>query len=106
MYLDERWMDELTVDMLPELYRHIASAIGIENFLALCKEIGGTNMYIPKFDSVIRPIRDKKMKQEFDGINYKELGKKYNLCERWVRDIINPKHIDGQISIFETGLEK
>jgi Mor family transcriptional regulator len=104
--MDEKWINELSTDMLPELYQQIVSIIGVENYLSLCKEIGGTNMYIPKFDSVIRPIRDKKIKEEFDGGNYKELAIKYNLCERWVRDIINPKEIDGQMNIFEIGVVK
>ncbi|WP_206460651.1 Mor transcription activator family protein [Anaerovorax sp. IOR16] len=99
--MDEKWIEELTVDMLPEFYQQVVSIIGVDNFLNLCKEIGGTNMYIPKLDSVIRPIRDKKIRKEFNGANYKDLAIKYNLCERWVRDIINPKECEGQINLFE-----
>lgn len=99
--MKENWTEEVTIDMLPELYQQVVSVIGIRNFLALCREIGGTNLYVPKSESVIRPIRDKRIKAEFNGSNYKELAIKYNLCERWVRDIINPKEMDGQLNIFE-----
>lgn len=100
--MEDKWLDEVTVDILPEVYQHVVEVVGIRKYIELCKEMGGTNLYLPKLDSVIRPLRDKMIRNEFDGNNYKELAVRFNLSERWVRDIIDPKQVEGQLNLFET----
>lgn len=57
---------DLTLDMLPEgIYKDIADAIGIENFYALTKVVGGATIYLPKPESVTRPVRDTRIREEF-----------------------------------------
>mgnify|MGYP005835036007 CR=1 FL=1 len=96
----EKWIKELTADELPEEYKELASIIGIENLMKLTQRYGGAALYIPKYDSVTKTIRNKRIKEEFNGGNYKELALKYNLCETWIRNIINSKELDGQLSLF------
>ena len=78
----------IELSMLPEEYQDAAEIIGIDSFLKLCHYYGGTNLYIPKRDRVMRHFRDIKIKQEFNGGNYKELSVKYKLSESYVRKII------------------
>ena len=47
----------LTVEMLPANYREIAEAIGAENFVKLAEVVGGSTLYIPKPESLVRPVR-------------------------------------------------
>lgn len=50
---------DLTLDMISEgLYRMIAEAIGTDNFYKLAEIVGGTTIYIPKPESLTRPVRD------------------------------------------------
>ena len=98
--MSEKWMDEITIDVVPEKYHHLVNLIGIENVLLLSKDFGGTMLYIPKHDSLAKEIRNEKIRKEFNGGNYKELTKKYNLCESQIRNIINSDSIDGQLSLF------
>lgn len=51
-------VDELTLDMIPETYRPIVEAIGINNLAKLAVIVGGTTFYMPKLDSFTRPVRD------------------------------------------------
>ncbi len=93
---------DLTLDMLPEgIYKDIADAIGIENFYALTKVVGGATIYLPKPESVTRPVRDTRIREEFNGYNHPDLAKKYQVTERWVRKLCGAGETEGQINIFQ-----
>jgi len=95
-------LKELTVEMLPEgLYKQIAETIGTENFYKLAEIVGGATVYIPKPESIVRPVRDARIKEEFNGFNHPELAKKYDVTERWVRQLCGEGHIEGQFSFFD-----
>ena len=98
---------ELTLEMLPksELYYQIAEAIGAENFYKLAELVGGTTIYVPKPESLTRPVRDAHIKAEFNGYNHQELAKKYNVTERWVRQLCGPGQAEGQLDIFSIAPE-
>lgn len=91
----------LTLEMIPETYRPIAEAIGIDNLAKLAVLVGGTTFYLPKLESFTRPVRDERIKAEFNGWNYAELAQKYDVTERWVRQICGEGHMEGQQSIFD-----
>ena len=85
----DKLAEGLTLEMLPEgLYRMIAEAIGTDNFYKLA-------------ESVTRPVRDARIKEEFNGYNHPELARKYGVTERWVRRICGPGQTEGQIDIFD-----
>jgi Mor family transcriptional regulator len=87
--------------MLPENYREIAKAIGVENFLKLAEVVGGSTLYIPKPESLVRPVRDVQIKEEFNGYNHLELAKRYGVTERWVRQLCGAGQLEGQMEIFD-----
>lgn len=93
---------ELTFEMLPEdgLYRQIAEAIGTENFYKLAEVVGGSTIYVPKPDSLTRPVRIAHIKEEFNGYNHPELARKYGVTERWVRQLCGPGQAEGQLDLF------
>lgn len=97
----EAYFEELTVEQIPEgLYRDIAEAIGVENLIKLTQLIGGSTFYLPKTESVMRPVRDAKIREEFNGYNHLQLAVKYNVSERWVRQLCGDGHTEGQICMF------
>jgi Mor family transcriptional regulator len=95
--------NELTLDMLPTKgkCREIAERIGIDNFITLTEILGGVTFYLPKLDSLTKPIRDQHIKDEFTGYNHYELAMKYNISERWVRELCGDGFLEGQTSMFE-----
>ena len=96
-------VQELTIEMLREgTWRQIAEAVGIEGLYRLAKAIGGETVYIPKTETVIRPVRDAHIKEEFNGFNHSILAKKYNVTERWVRELCGPGIVEGQIGLFDS----
>ncbi len=97
-------MGELTVEMLPEVYKELARVVGVNGLLSLTKEFGGIRLYIPKRDKLIRTIRDSNIRNEYPNMTYKELAIRYNLSESRVREILNDKEVDGQLNIFDISL--
>ena len=98
-------MTEIKSKDVPEKYQQLVDAIGFENFLQLSCNFGGTEVYIPKSDMLVKAIRNDRIKQEFNGGNYKELALKYNLSESQIRNIINYCNgIEGQLSLLGEAL--
>lgn len=93
---------DLTIEMIPDgLYTQIAEVIGIDNFYKLAEVVGGATVYIPKPESLVRPVRDARIKNEFNGYNHPELARKYGVTERWVRQLCGDGHTEGQLSFFD-----
>ena len=74
---------------IPEEYRDIAEALGMEAFTRLTLLCGGQNLYIPKRDSLERNARDRDIRARFTGGNYRALAAQFRLSERQIRKIIN-----------------
>lgn len=89
--MDSVLYDDMTLDMIPECYRDVAEVAGVRTFICLCKRFGGTSLYFPKSDSVTRLARDRRIRDEFDGGNYRQLACRYGLCETQVRKIVAEK---------------
>lgn len=102
-------MNEIVYDIeITDLHgeqRELAEIVGLEMYLKLVKLVGGSNIYIAKEDKILAIQRDKQIKSEFDGQNFRALAIKYNLTERRIRDIIGEDYKkgvpDSQITFFE-----
>ncbi len=82
--------------------RELCELIGIETYLKPVKNLGGCTVYIAKADKIETIIRNRKLKDEFNGFNYQRLALKYNLSERRVRDIIDEDRIPStQMTIYD-----
>ena len=101
-------LDEVELGDLDEEQKKIAALIGMEGFRSLVRAFNGTSIYIPKIESLEKSVWDSRIREEFDGSNYRELALKYGLTETWIRNIVIEKakefrtrQIDGQISLFD-----
>lgn len=87
--LTKMLIEKATPDMIADgLLKNIAEEIGMP---ALCKISyfnGGSQVYVPKLDELLMPVKYKAIKEEFDGSNYEELAKKYNVTESTVRSLV------------------
>ena len=85
------WINELTLDDLDEKNKEVAKIIGIDNLLLLCEYFGGTRIYINKLDNVTAILRNRKIKEEYNGYNLQQMVRKYNLSEIQIQRILNEK---------------
>lgn len=95
------WISEIDPEELPEPYKTLAYKIGINNTMTIAQMYQGVALYLPKLDGTISNLRDKKIRKEFNGYNYRELAIKYKLTERWIRQIVDRDTVDGQINLFD-----
>lgn len=82
--MEETYLSNLNNDQLT-----IIELIGLNSFIKICEYAGGESIYFPTMRSRKITVRNCKIKMDFNGRNYKELAKKYNICERQIRRIIN-----------------
>lgn len=99
---------ELTIDDLPESQKDIAAAIGLKSYLRLVRLVSGDSVYVCKEDELLRCVRNREIRQKFNGYNFSELAREYNLTTRTVRTIVGDTAasyvVDGQISMFDDDL--
>lgn len=99
-------IDEITLDQLDGEQYELAELIGIEAYRKLVKCYGGGFIYICKADTVMKISRNNEICEKFNGYNYRELAKEYNLSEKMIREITADKvkvlrnmPIEGQLKL-------
>lgn len=101
----------ITIEDLQEQHRPIAESIGMESFIKLVREFGGSAIYIPQMREVTKMRVYRMIRDEFDGTNIKKLASKYDVSESTVYNVVREqitercynKHpmIPGQMSIAD-----
>jgi len=81
-------INDILPDDLPEECRQIAEVIGLDALLALSASMGGERIYIPLPERLASAARNRRIRAEFNGRNYRDLAIKYRLTVRWVRAIV------------------
>lgn len=74
----------MDISKLKDKDREIAELIGTDNLTLLSAKYGGSYVYIPTLSTLKRSELTEKLKQQYNGDNAAELGKKYNLSARTV----------------------
>ncbi len=81
----------MDISKLKDKDREIAELIGADKYALLVNKYGGSNIYIPAPSTVKRCEFAKELKQQYNGDNAAELGKKYNISERTVIRMVTKK---------------
>ena len=98
----------IRLDELKEQHREYAEMIGVENLIRLSEAYGGTSIYIPKIDDM---LKNAAIIREFDGGNIKQLARKYGVSERTVYRLVKGllevrrrQPLEGQTSLFDRNI--
>lgn len=75
-------------DALPGTFHDLARVIGAEAALRLCREFGGSVLYIPKLDRLRASRRLASIRAEWNGRNNQALARKYGVSTRWVQKAV------------------
>lgn len=79
----------INIKDIPDQFQYVAKEIGVDNFVIICKLLGGTLTYIPSLKTIEKNSRNEEIIKEFDGANYKYLSIKYKMSEQYIRKLIN-----------------
>lgn len=97
-----KWAQDMRMeDIKSPAMADLAELIGIEAMMKIVEMYSGSVLYIPKMESVLAAIRDRHIREEFDGANSRRLALRYNVSESWVFRVANEKQVFGQTSMFE-----
>ena len=81
-------LEHLSINDIPDSIRDVVDVIGIDAFKDLVKLAGGSNLYIPNESNLVKPIRNRRIKEEFNG-SYRDISIKYGISEVQARNIVN-----------------
>jgi len=87
--MTETFYNDIRREDIPAEYLDIADSLGLEVFLRMTRLYGGQSLYVPKAESLEREARDRSIRSQFDGRNYRTLGTRFRLSERQIRKIVN-----------------
>jgi Mor family transcriptional regulator len=85
---DLKWLEGLPADDLPEPFAEMVRVAGVGSVMDLAQALGGSVLYLPKPDVLRRMVRDKKIFNEFNGKNSRQIARKYGISERHVKRIV------------------
>lgn len=101
-------LDELTIDDLDEEQRELAECIGMDAYKKLLETYAGSPITVRMPNRITLPLRNKEIKSKFNGYNYRELAREYNLSEDMICKIVSSEikriknaPIKDQILLFD-----
>ena len=86
--MDERILELIKVEDVPDGSRDLVEIFGMDTFMELVDYCGGSNVYIPSKGAIVKKARNRVIKEEFDGGNFRELSCKFGISDILVRKIV------------------
>lgn len=83
-------LEHLIKEDLPEGVVDIVDVIGMDAFKSLVKFAGGSNLYVPNESSLVKGVRNRMIRDIFDG-DYRKVSRKFGLSNAQIRNIVNYK---------------
>lgn len=83
-------LEYLTREDLPEGVVDVAEVIGMDAFKSLVRFAGGSNLYIPNEASLVKGVRNRMIRDSFDG-DYRKVSRRFGISTAQVRNIVNYK---------------
>lgn len=94
-------LKETTMEDIPERYRNVAQLIGVEAYARVSDYARGDEIYFPKPETLLIPARNRRIRDEYNGYNQKELAEKYDITIQQVNNILKDAPIFGQMDLFD-----
>lgn len=101
-------MSEFRKEDFPQPYDQIAEELGVDATIKLARMFSGEQVYFPKFETLERPLKYRKIINDFNGYNYRYLSRKYHMTVRAIREIVKPEAarilnepVQGQMSLLD-----
>ena len=82
-------LGRITPELLDDEQKELADIVGWEAYQKLLFYYAGCRIYIRKPERLAKPDRDAEIYRKFNGNNYRELAREFQLSESAVRKILN-----------------
>ena len=87
-FMEEKILKFIKVDDVPQGCKDLVEVFGMDTFINLVEYCGGSNVYIPSKGAIAKKARNRIIKDEFDGGNYREIASRFGISEVAVRQIV------------------
>ncbi|TAN40780.1 MAG: hypothetical protein EPN22_16920 [Nitrospirae bacterium] len=94
------WLENLTIEDLPESYQEMACIIGLENTLKLSEHYGKQSLYFRSLDELIAEKKRRFILDKFTGANHAELARATEYSERWVYEVLKNARDEKQPALL------
>ncbi len=103
--------EQIKLEQLPANQRELAELLGMRQYIELTRRFGGETIYVQKYSELLKTPRNAEIKRKFDGFNFIELAREYDLSERYIRELVSDittqvrsRPMDGQVTFEEISL--
>lgn len=97
-----KWAADIRPDDLQnQTMQDLAELVGMDDMLRIVESYSGMVIYVPKLDSILKAVRDRHIREEYEGTNAKRLALRYDVSESWVNRIVNERQVHGQMDMFD-----
>ncbi|MGL5753849.1 MAG: Mor transcription activator family protein [Paraclostridium sp.] len=86
--MDEKIVGFIKVEDVPEGCRDLVDVFGMDVFISLIEYCGGSSLYLPSKGSVVKKARNRVIREEFDGGNFRDLSVRFGISDMQVRKIV------------------
>ncbi|MEG2649200.1 MAG: Mor transcription activator family protein [Anaerovoracaceae bacterium] len=86
--MDEKIVGLIKVEDVPEGCRDLVEVFGMDVFISLIEYCGGSSLYLPSKGAVVKKARNRVIREEFDGGNFRELSVRFGISDMQVRKIV------------------
>lgn len=83
-------LNKVKLEDIPQVHRELADLIGLDAFKKLVKYAGGSTIYVPVENCIVREVRNRILKATFKG-DYKSMARSYRISETHLRRILKEK---------------
>jgi Mor family transcriptional regulator len=87
-FMEDKILKFVSVDDVPEGCRDLVDVFGMEVFIKLIEYCGGSTVYLPSKGAVVKKARNRLIREEFDGGNFRELSSRFGISDIQVRKIV------------------
>lgn len=81
---------------LPWQIQELIATIGLAPTIDLLARFGGGTIYLPTLRTSFLPLRNKLIVNQFDGVNYGDLARKFRLGVNYVQRLIRGNQADNR----------
>ena len=81
-------MERVLLEDFSEEIVSFVDFIGVDMFIDICENFGGSQLYFPKKESVLGASRNRQIKKMYNIYSKNEIAKKFGITKRQVENIL------------------
>ncbi|MBD5497125.1 MAG: hypothetical protein HDR11_05075 [Lachnospiraceae bacterium] len=86
--MDTNFSNHLTMENIEERYKEVCLVIGLDNYIKLCKFLGGTTLYVPTIKQLSKKYIKSCILASKDSLSVSQIARAYGVSDSFVYSTI------------------